>query len=584
MNRLLLLLFLAQTPAAVNISDPTYQSRKVTTTKSVNRVGLDINCLNCGTLVLADGGILISSVQQSVGYDGGPAWDVTGHVTVHQNSGQDGGAWNVTGLVAIDAGSSISSVQSGKWWVDAYVAFDGGILTAIQGPSRDGGVDWPVIAKQGPGQDGGAWNISGTVTAALSGPVQQGVGFDGGTSWSVSGGTNYAPLITTPPISMIGAFGAQRVVEESPEIHFEFVYNTINPSVVVPETFDGGTVTQANSHAVLQTGAYDGGYAEIMSRAVVKYVAGQGVLARWTAVFTSCVAGNRQEIGMANETDGLLFGCDGAGFGIIYRNAGVETFIPQASWNQNTMLAADINGGFILDPTKGNIYMSQYQWLGYGILNFFIANPSSGTPVLVHRVTWGNANTAVSMGNPSLSLFARTWNYAGNTSNVTLRTPSMSIIREGPPSTFGVRGSATALLATVGATEVPLFTIRNPNYFPNDAGSGTLNRIQVRTDYLTIQSNKDVVVRLKSNAVLDAGTAFSNFSYWTNCITVDTASTTVVNGTALMTFVNAGNATSTINFVGRELYLYPNDQLTATVQSSQTNATVSVSLNWLEEN
>jgi len=109
MNRLLLLLFLAQTPAAVNISDPTYQSRKVTTTTSGLKVLLDVNCPGCtggsgSSIVWVDGGRL--TVDQGGSRDGGTdwstvsrLWDGTTYVTVEPNGALDVDIDQITGTV-----------------------------------------------------------------------------------------------------------------------------------------------------------------------------------------------------------------------------------------------------------------------------------------------------------------------------------------------------------------------------------------------------------------------------------------------------------------------------------------------------
>jgi hypothetical protein len=140
-----LVVLLSQTPQAVNIADPTTQSKKVTTTTSGGKVLLDVNCPTCGgsgggggnSVVSIDGGAvgvyqlqsrdggvdwpvtakITESVQLAIGFDGGP-------VTALQGIGEDGGrAWNVTGHVITDTGSTtavtgtVAVTQSGTWTV-----------------------------------------------------------------------------------------------------------------------------------------------------------------------------------------------------------------------------------------------------------------------------------------------------------------------------------------------------------------------------------------------------------------------------------------------------------------------------------
>jgi len=134
----------------------------------------------------------------------------------------------VSGRVPVDGSGStqpvsgtVAATQSGGWTVGvnnfpatqtvtgtvtATVAFDGGVMTAVQGPSSDGGTNWPVevaspvyviildggvsgggggTVTQGGGQDGGAWAVYVVNPASAGSVVQQGVGFDGGGTWGV---------------------------------------------------------------------------------------------------------------------------------------------------------------------------------------------------------------------------------------------------------------------------------------------------------------------------------------------------------------------------------------------------------------
>ena len=62
----------------------------------------------------------------------------------------------------------------------------------------------------------------------------------------------------------------------------------------------------------------------IQSRKRVKYRAGQGIVARFTAAFTAPVASSYQIIGIGHAEDGLYVGYKNTDFGILYVNRGVR--------------------------------------------------------------------------------------------------------------------------------------------------------------------------------------------------------------------------------------------------------------------
>jgi len=82
-----------------------------------------------------------------------------------------------------------------------------------------------------------------------------------------------------------------------------------------------------------------------------------------------------------------------------------EQFIPQSSWNQDKFDGTGPSGQTI-DPTKGNVYGVQFQYLGYGDAFFYIVNGLTGRPQLVHVIRNANTRTSTNLRNPNLYL---TW-------------------------------------------------------------------------------------------------------------------------------------------------------------------------------
>ncbi|GAF94537.1 unnamed protein product, partial [marine sediment metagenome] len=69
-------------------------------------------------------------------------------------------------------------------------------------------------------------------------------------------------------------------------------------------------------------------------------------------------------------------------------------FLQQSLWN----------GGltWTVDPTKGNVYKIEYQYLGYGNIYYSVENPETGRFELAHMIKYPNTNTQPSLGSPAM--------------------------------------------------------------------------------------------------------------------------------------------------------------------------------------
>lgn len=117
------------------------------------------------------------------------------------------------------------------------------------------------------------------------------------------------------------AFGELSVAELTPIVQVQFQYN-INAALVKTNINNGGTVTQSDSMAVLQTSANANAYANMNSVISISYNPGQGALMRGTAIFTTGVGDSSQWIGVGDIGDGYFFGFNGADFGVMRRQGG----------------------------------------------------------------------------------------------------------------------------------------------------------------------------------------------------------------------------------------------------------------------
>jgi hypothetical protein len=386
------------------------------------------------------------------------------------------------------------------------------------------------------------------------------------------------------PSGPVGAFGIPLVAIETPipRMQIAFPYN-INTTQVTTTTANGGTVTQSAGKAVLQTSTANNGSAIMRSRFAARYSPGQGQAVKFTAIFTPGVANSQQEIGIGDLQDGFFFGYVGTTFGIIRRRAGVDTFIPQSSWN-----GTDPNTGGSSVPTNfnpaqnvGNVYAIRYQWLGFGAIYFFIEDQTTGYQFLVHTIQYASTSNLTSILNPSLPLWTRAVN-SGNTTNLTLQSPSMGVYCEGPFNNFGAH-FGTGNRKTGITAETNLFTIRNNvTVF---GGAANNNRANIHVDFVSgaLSGNVDSQIRLVLNATLGGSPSFVDIDTNTSVVSLDTAGTTVTGGREILRMPSTGNQQFIQDISDIEVRLAPGETLTFAASSFGAAAAGNGGLGWREE-
>ena len=149
--------------------------------------------------------------------------------------------------------------NQGPWPVTGtFFLADGGVIKVIQGPGQDGGA-WNVSVNNFPhsfvatGPDGGAVVVQGTVTVVgpdggavlIQGPVDQGKSRDGGTNWPVEPNL---PALSTANLSGACPSGAANFTVAAAYASRKWIYIWGDPS----NTDDvfvklGVTATSANA-------------------------------------------------------------------------------------------------------------------------------------------------------------------------------------------------------------------------------------------------------------------------------------------------------------------------------------------------
>lgn len=116
------------------------------------------------------------------------------------------------------------------------------------------------------------------------------------------------------------AFGEPFAIPLTPVIQLDGLYG-LPPDRFQTFTFGtGSTASNLNMSCSTGTGAY--GYGVIRSRRAVRYRPGQGAMARFTARFTSGVAGYTQRAGFFQQEQAIQIGFNGTQFGVLRQNGG----------------------------------------------------------------------------------------------------------------------------------------------------------------------------------------------------------------------------------------------------------------------
>ena len=390
----------------------------------------------------------------------------------------------------------------------------------------------------------------------------------------VSSGANALPTWASLPQS---AFGELLTIQPSPVVQLQFPYN-INSRYIIGSTTASGTITQTNSMLSLQTGATTTSSATLKSRSRLQYQPGQGAACLFTALYTTGATGSTQVTGIGNDIDGFFFGYNGTSFGILHRNSSTDTWIPQNSWNQDVCNGTGPSG-IVLDTTKGNVYKIQFQWLGFGRINFYIENQANGNFVLVHQIQYANANTIPSISNPSLQIMSQVQNTT-NATNITMQNGSLAAFIEGVASPIDERNNISAS-KSISTTNKNILTIKNNTSFQSKT-----NQVTIYPDMISLfnspEGSGDALFVAYLNPTVGGTPSFTHIDVNSSVVSYDSAGTTISGGTQLFSFFLANGTDYSFNMYDYNVQLTPGDTLVFACQSTSGSITVHASISWIE--
>ncbi len=424
------------------------------------------------------------------------------------------------------------------------------------------------------------------------------------------------------------AFGEDISVPITPITQISAQYGVFDNVLTVTDEGSSGTTSVVDEKFTCQTGSAADGLASILTRRQITYRAGQGALARFTAVFSPGVANSNQGAGLITAENIFSFGFINDNFGIIHAYDGMDElqkltltvagaaetvdvtingilyqvaltgagtveddayeiasalnavvpnyditsngavvsaqavvsapqnsfaytagtsvgswsqitaganptvdFIPQALWNRDTRINTDPDVN--LDPTKGNVYQIQFQYLGFGAIEFFVEDKRAGSFVLVHRIEYANTFSTPSVNNPSFRVGWLARNL-GNTTNVTVSGASAGLFVEGLIARDAPPRSAFNDQLSIGATDTNILTLRSRITL-----GGKVNRAEFFPQLITgsTQASKFAVFKILLNPTFGGNMVFDYIDEDSSVVEVCKDSVPVSGGLEIGTIV-----------------------------------------------
>jgi hypothetical protein len=391
----------------------------------------------------------------------------------------------------------------------------------------------------------------------------------------------------------LGPFGDLIAEDKTPVLSRHWtVLNAFDPQQDETVTrANGATVSVTSQRLTLTSGTTNAADACYRTIKCAQYRPGQGFVFRWTAAFTTGVANSAQEIGFGNGANGgggnaIAVGYNGTAFGILHRNAGSSTWTAQASWNGDKCNGTGASG-FTLDPTKGNVYMAAVPYLGYGDIQIFIQESTTGRFVLAHTIRYANTSATPEFSDPAFRFYGRVVS-TGSTTNLVAYSASASAFVVGNVGDNGQQWAENRTLSVNGTAAV--LSIRNATTV-NSALNNT--PIRVRSISFTADNGNTTSTGIAAYGVTLGGTpAFAaltglsattadngvTLTSATTIGTVDIAGTTITGGSPIWNTATARNNVSSSGELEKNpIYIWPGQTLTFyATTGAATNVTFAI--------
>ena len=212
-----------------------------------------------------------------------------------------------------------------------------------------------------------------------------------------------------------------------------------------------------------------------------------------------------------------------------------STFIPSGSFNIDRLDGTGPSG-MSLNPTKGNVYGIQYQYLGFGNAGFEVEDPETGKFISFHMIKNANTRTTPVLKNPNTSCLATCSNIGGSDSK-TLKVGSIAGFVEGDVIPLDPKFSKSFDISSVSTTSTykPLALLKVNRIINNESCFGEFDLVQI--SLANVVNNKYYTIGLFRNAKI---TGDVNYQYINETQSIVSAATL---NPATATITNLANIT-----------------------------------------
>jgi hypothetical protein len=378
----------------------------------------------------------------------------------------------------------------------------------------------------------------------------------------------------------VAIFGDQIVSPRLDEISVQFQYNIATKDIISAVT--GSGVVEHDGTNMMRVRAGTGsavGTAYATSVDTVRYRTGHDIFVYFTCRFSAPDAGCSQYIGLFDANDGIGIGYSGTTFGIVYRSGGVEKFIGQAYFSKTPMTEDSFQDGigYILDPSKVNLYRINFGYLGIAPIIFEVFGGFEYGWVPFHIMEFTNKQTGTHLAQPILPM--RVEVASDGTAVVDVHTPSWNAGLVVDDQTKKADRNFSAKNSKAGiTTETNVITLKNLATF-----QAKTNRIVTQLTYLSVSvdGTKNATIRLVKNTTLGGSPSYADQDATNSVTQKDVAGTTLTGGTEVFSIQLDKTGRQFVDLTPYHIRLQPGDIVTLGATSA-SSTDVFGSIGWRE--
>lgn len=343
----------------------------------------------------------------------------------------------------------------------------------------------------------------------------------------------------SPDSKAADAFGRFRVSESTVICNNSFTQND-QAGAFSSTLVSGGTITRnANTVSMdLAVTSASGSSVIYQTKRRQRYNPGQSFLTLITGKFEVAKTNLRQRLGYFDEANGVFFEMNGTDISVVRRSSVsgsvVDTKIEKANWNMDK-LDGEGESEAILDMTKQQIFVIDFQWLGSGRIRFGFN--IDGVTVYVHEITNANLLDVPYSQSGRLPNRFEITNTGATSGASTLRITCLSTISEGQVAAPSVQRSVNRGISSVNISGIGTF---NPIISLRLKSANSKAEIIPRSFSAFNRNNDPILVELVVNPTL-TGASWTSVSD-DSIAEVDTSATAVSGGEVIESFYVSAQA------------------------------------------